>query len=99
MLVTGLAVLLALAIAAAALALRGLRDAAAERDAMRAELERLNERLAGAERSAGDAASHAEAAGSLLLEKGLADEEELEAARRRLSPADQPAPRGSRTLH
>jgi hypothetical protein len=60
----------------------------------------LSGRLASAEKRAGDAASRAEAAGNVLLEKGLANEEDLEAARLRLDlPEDSQPARGSRTLH
>ncbi|HUK65786.1 MAG TPA: hypothetical protein VLV17_03105 [Anaeromyxobacteraceae bacterium] len=78
----------------------GERALAAELRAAREELREVLERLASAERSAGDAASQAEAAGTVLLEKGLADEEELEAARRRDElPGAPTAQRVARILH
>src|SRR6266545_3487545 len=67
---------------------------------VRCQVSDLSGRLASAEKSAGDAASRAEAAGNVLLEKGLANEEDLELARRRFDvPEDVQPARGSRTLH
>jgi len=97
--------LVATALSLAALLLAGRaffweRALAAELRASREHLQEILDRLATAERSAGDAASQAEAAGTLLLEKGLADEEELEAARNRGELAPDLAPqRAPRTLH
>jgi hypothetical protein len=67
---------------------------------LRQQLRDLAGRLASAEKDAEEAASRAEAAVSVLLEKGLANEEDLEAARCRFdAPEDQQPARGSRTLH
>ena len=99
---------LAVAAFAVALALRQ-RATAEELRALRAELAEATERLGAVERCANDAAARAEAAGTLLLEKGVADEAELEAARRRQDHGEPNAPdstaepsmpgRGSRTVH
>jgi hypothetical protein len=94
-------VALGLAVASLLLALQAVlsqRILSEELRATRRQLREVLERLASAERSAGDAFSQAEAAGMVLLEKGLADEEELEAARRREDP--EPAhERDPRRLH
>ena len=68
---------------------------------MRSSLRSVSERVESVERSVGEAATQAEVAGAVLLEKGIADAEELEAARRRSGPsAGEPVPgRGSRTTH
>ncbi len=67
---------------------------------VRQQLRDLSRRLVSAEKTAEEASSHADAAGSVLLDKGLANEEDLEAARRRAEALDQAQPaRGSRTLH
>ena len=101
MVLTLVAAALAVPILALALALVSTRRVhAQELKALRKHLRALEARLAAAEKSADDAAQYAEAAGHVLLEKGLADVEDLEAARRRQpqEAATQPA-RGSRTLH
>jgi hypothetical protein len=64
---------------------RGLLGEVAE---LSARVEGLSTRLAAAEDAANVAAEHAEVAETVLLEKGLADEEDLEAARRRPEGAD-----------
>ena len=81
-------------------AARAQRALAGQIRALRRELREVSGRLENAEKSAGDAATRAEVAGNVLLEKGLANEEDLEAARRRLdAPNDAQPVRGSRTLH
>ena len=68
--------------------------------AVRDQLRDVTARLATAEKSADGATGRAEAAGTVLLEKGLANEEDLEAARRRFGALEEAQPaRGSRTLH
>ena len=92
---------LALSMLALATALAWSRRAhARELKALRKSLRAMESRLAAAEKAADEAAHHAEAAGQVLLEKGLADVEDLEAARRR-APEEEPQQpsRGSRTLH
>jgi hypothetical protein len=94
-------VALGLAVASLLLALHAFlsqRILSDELRATRSHLKEVLDRLASTERSADEAFSEAEAAGMILLEKGLADEEELEAARR----SDEPEPaheRDPRTLH
>ncbi len=95
----------ALAVALASLVLT-LRSARAQRAlasqvrSLRHQLRDVSGRLENAEKSADDAATRAEVAGNVLLEKGLANEEDLEAARRRSdAPADAQPVRGSKTLH
>jgi len=76
------------------------RAQARELKALRKSLRGMETRLAAAEKSADEAAQFAEAATHVLLEKGLADLEDLEAARRRGPQEEAPQPaRGSRTLH
>jgi type II secretory pathway pseudopilin PulG len=82
-------VLLALALAAllAAVALRWHRREQALRrglEALGEQLRALSARLDAAEGDLGSALSSAGVAESLLLEKGIADEDEVEATRRRL---------------
>ncbi|HSN90450.1 MAG TPA: hypothetical protein VLS93_04420 [Anaeromyxobacteraceae bacterium] len=57
---------------------------AAELAALADRVDELSARLEAAEREAAQAVSHARVAGMLLLEKGIADEEDVEAARRRV---------------
>ncbi len=78
---------------------RRQRAAADDLRAVRHQLRDLSSRLASAEKSVEEASSRAEAASNVLLEKGLANEEDLEAARRRLELLDEAPARGSRTLH
>jgi hypothetical protein len=67
---------------------------------LRSQLRDVSGRLASAEKNAEEATGRAEAAGNVLLEKGLANQEDLEAARRRFDLPEDPQPaRGSRTLH
>jgi hypothetical protein len=72
-----------------------------EMRALRSRLRSISERVESVERSVGEATTQAEVAGAVLLEKGIADEEELEAARRRSEPnSGEPVPvRGTRTIH
>src|SRR5512140_2215776 len=95
---------LALALSAAALATAGatagwFRLVRRER-ALRSELsgmaERMRElatRVEAAEADVAHAVTAAEISESLLVEKGIADEEDLEEARRRFNGGDPPAPR------
>lgn len=98
-----LAVVLILVVASWVLARRAAgaqRALAGQVRALRRELREVSGRLENAEKSAGDAATRAEVAGNVLLDKGLANEEDLEAARRRFdAPEDVQPVRGSRTLH
>ena len=81
---------LLLAVAAAALCLVALRlwrlrrAHAAELSAVSARVTEISARLEAAEHDVAQAVSHARVAGMLLLDKGIADEEEVEAARRRV---------------
>jgi hypothetical protein len=79
-LLSALAALLALATAAATAV--SWREAAAERDRLRTELADLSARLDGMGGVVDRAATQAEVASHLLVEKGIADEEDLEAMRR-----------------
>ncbi len=89
-----LSILAALALAAGAgLAQRALRRRRAlerEVDGLRGTVQELAGRLEAAEAGAARALAAAEVSASLLVEKGVADEEELEAARARsgLAPAE-----------
>lgn len=65
---------------------RRLRALVAEVTDLRAQVDGLSSRLAATEQDVGSALERTEVAETVLLEKGLADEEDLEAARRR--PAD-----------
>jgi hypothetical protein len=69
--------------------------------ALRSRLRSVSDRIEVVERGVGEATTQAEVAEAVLLEKGIADEEELEAARRRSEPnAGETVPvRGSRTIH
>jgi len=90
----------AMSLLAALYATRRHRALAEDLRAVRNQLRDLSGRLANAEKSVDDASSRADAAGSVLLEKGLANKEELEAARRRSDLLEEAQPaRGSRTLH
>lgn len=79
-----------LAAAAAALCLlairlwRRRRDHSAELFALADRVGELSARLEAAEHEVAQAVSHARVAGMLLLEKGIADEDDVEAARRRV---------------
>jgi hypothetical protein len=93
-------VLTAISLGVALYLVQRQRVLAQELRALREQLRDLSGRLAGTEKSAAEAASHAEVAANVLLEKGLANEEDLEAARRRFdAPEEQQPARGSRTLH
>lgn len=103
--VLALAVLSALLSLAAALAsVLARRESREEAEALRKQVEALTQRLEQAERATSRAAGRAEAAGHLLLEKGIADEGELEALRELVESPERPeartpVPRGSRTVH
>ena len=93
-------VLAALSLAVALLFARRQRVLAGELRSLQQQLRDLSGRLASAEKSTEVATSRAEAAGKVLLEKGLANEEDLEAARRCFEAPEDPQPaRGTRTLH
>ena len=98
-----LALVLVLVLASLVVALRAARAQralAGQIRSLRRELRDVSGRLESAEKSAGDAATRAEVAGNVLLEKGLANEEDLEAARRRFDAPEVGQPvRGSRRLH
>jgi hypothetical protein len=90
----------AVVLAAALYFLRRQHVLGSEIDSLWRQLRDLSARLASAEKNAEGAAGRAEAAANVLLEKGIANEEELEAARRHLEAPEDPQPaRGSRTLH
>jgi hypothetical protein len=94
------AVLLSMAVALASI--RAWRDSAAEAEARRLEAKELASRLEAAERLAGQAAARAEVTGQLLLEKGIADEDDLETVRDLVEASgadDPPAMRGGQTVH
>jgi hypothetical protein len=91
---------LAIALSAAALATAGWYRLVRRDRAMRSELsvmaERMRElgtRVEAAEADVAHAVTAAEISESLLVEKGIADEEDLEEARRRFNGSDPPAPR------
>jgi hypothetical protein len=93
------AALAALSVAALLLA-RRVRALLAEVAALSARVTELAARLDVAEQDAAGAVARTEIAETVLLEKGLADEEDLEAARRRFG--DEPPPanvRGDGELH
>lgn len=93
------AVILSLAVAVASVA--AWRASAGEAARLRREGAALAERLAAAERVAGQAAAQAETASQLLLDKGIADEDDLEAVREGVEGGGgEPAvTRGGRTVH
>lgn len=95
------ALALLLSIAAALVTARLWRDGSAEAAVLRRKGSELAARVLAAERAAAQAAARAEAASHLLLEKGIADEEELEAMRHLVeSPAGGVAePRRGQTVH
>jgi hypothetical protein len=91
---------LAIALSAAALATAGWVRLIHRERHLRAELfgvsERMRElatRMEATEADVAHAVTAAEISESLLVEKGIADEEDLEAARRRFNGGDPPAPR------
>lgn len=98
LLVTG--ALAAVSLLVALLAVRRERAVVDELEAVRHQLRDVSGRLASVEKSAEEASSRAQAAGHVLLEKGIADADDLEAARRLDAlEADVQPVRGSRTLH
>jgi len=88
-----------LSLAAALAAVLGRRDSVQEAEALRREVAALAQRLQEAERAAERAAGRAEAAGQLLLDKGIVSEGELEAFREPLEGGERQAPRSPRTVH
>jgi hypothetical protein len=81
---------------------RTRRKHAEETAQLKERLRGLSERLDQAQRQADEAVTRTEVAGHLLLEKGIADEEELEAARALLEGpdgGDDPSSAGGRTVH
>jgi hypothetical protein len=89
---------LAIALSAAALATAGWFRLARRERALRAEMsgmaERMRElavRVDAAEADVAHAVTAAEVSEQLLVEKGIADEEDLEEARRRFNGGDPPA--------
>ena len=89
----------AVSLLVALIAVRRERAVLAELRAVRRQLRELSGRLASAEKSAEDASHRAQAAGNVLLEKGIANAEDLDAARRLDALEDAKPARGSRTLH
>lgn len=73
----------ALCTALAAVAVRRIRELASEVQALEDRVRELSVRLEAAEQDAASALAQADVAESVLLEKGVADEEDLEAARAR----------------
>jgi hypothetical protein len=78
---------------------RARRAHALEAALLREQLAALSKRLDQAQRQAEAAVARTEVAGQLLLEKGIADEEELEAARALVDGDDDPSSAGGRTVH
>lgn len=66
------------------------RAARRELDSLASHVAELSGRVQGAEQSAAEAVARAEVAESVLIEKGIADQEELEAARRRYDAEGEP---------
>jgi hypothetical protein len=71
------------AVAAAFVAVRRARALGAEVGELRERIHDMSRRLEAAEHDVSQALASADVAESVLLEKGVADEEDLEAARRR----------------
>lgn len=71
------------AVAAALAAVYRARSLGGELDELRALVHELSSRLEAAEQDVSNALASADVAESVLLEKGVADEDDLEAARRR----------------
>lgn len=67
---------------------RRVRALAAELAELREQVDGLSSRLAGAEQDVAGALERTEVAETVLLDKGIADEEDLEAARRRPPGSD-----------
>ncbi len=82
---SALTVLLAIALCAAlaAVAVRRIRELADEVRALEDRVRELSVRLDATEQDAASALAQADVAESVLLDKGVADEEDLEAARAR----------------
>lgn len=83
--VASLTALLAVALfaALAAVAVRRIRELAGDVEALSERVRELSVRLDATEQDAATALSQADVAESVLLEKGVADEDDLEAARAR----------------
>jgi outer membrane murein-binding lipoprotein Lpp len=79
------------------LLVRRVRGLAGHVTELSARVDELTTRLEAAEQDAAAAVGRTEVAETVLLDKGLADEEDLEAARRRYD--ETPDPAGSRDLH
>jgi hypothetical protein len=96
---------LLLAAAVAAVALLGLRlwrlrrAHGAQLSALSERMTELSARLEAAEHEVAHAVGHARVAGTLLLEKGIADEDEVEAARRRVDEGGASLSRARDGLH
>jgi hypothetical protein len=91
-----------LSLAVALVSIRAWRESADQARAFGEKERELASRLEAAERAADRAAAQAEAASRLLLEKGIADEEDLEAIERPVEPSGAghpPASRGGPTVH
>ncbi len=91
---------LAIALSAAAFAAAGWLRLLGREKRLRGELSEMAERMRelstrveAAEADVAHAVTAAEIAESLLVDKGIADEEDLEEARRRFNGSDAPAPR------
>lgn len=82
-----LAAVTSLAGAGAVLAWRAFRALARERAALARRLDEVASRLEAAEREIAGTALRAEVAESVLLDKGLADEDDLDLARRQVADA------------
>ena len=72
---------------------RHLRALAADLDELSERVRELSVRLAATEQDAANALAQADVAESVLLDKGVADEDDLEAARARSSAPDHARPR------
>ncbi|HTP29431.1 MAG TPA: hypothetical protein VMK12_27675 [Anaeromyxobacteraceae bacterium] len=83
----------------AARSARSQRSLSREVQSLRSRLSVLRERVATAERDIKNAVNQAEATGNVLLKKGLADREELEAARHDFGGSVEPQAVRSRTVH
>jgi hypothetical protein len=72
---------------------RHLRALAADLDELAERVRQLSTRLDATEQDAANALAQADVAESVLLDKGVADEDDLEAARARSSATDHARPR------
>jgi hypothetical protein len=78
---------------------RRVRTLTVDLEALGDRVQDLSSRLGEAERGVSGALARTEAAESVLVEKGLADEEELEAARRRFGDESAADLRDDREIH